>query len=204
MDAPYQRLAATLRHRITSGDWAPGTRIPSGQKLREEYNLGRGVVEYAMRQLRSEGLVEGKPGAPATVAYYPPPRTLIAPDADWPYPHGDKPRLSRPRASADMASRLRIPEGTLLYMERVDLLDPDNRPAMLLTTWRRGIRLRPHSSYRCEVDPLHVITREEAAVLGLSAGTPAMRLERTRYDDAAVPVEAADLVLPVDRWRIGW
>lgn len=202
MGAPYQRLAAELRHLITAGDWPPGTRIPSARALQDEYGVGRGVVERAIMQLKREGLLEGIPGARLRVAYPPAPRTLVAPDADWPYGRGDV-EVGRGVAGAELAARLGCGPRVRVVRRRVECLDPGGRPAMLVTTWQRTVRPVWHEAVRCEVRP-HQLTAVEAAALGLATGAPALLVERTRYGPDGVPVQTADLVLPADRWRIGW
>lgn len=200
--APHRRFAAVLRQRITDGTYPPGSVFPSHRWLAEEHRIGVGTAYQAVAALRREGLLTGRPGARLTVAYPPAVRTLTNPDAPWPYPTGEQQGPFRRRADPDLAIRLHVPPGAAVNMWRVDLLDPDLRPAMLLTTWRRGTRALPHHSYRCTADPRHTFTPDEAAALGLAAGTPAMRLERTRYDEAGRVVETADLILPADRWTI--
>jgi len=200
MDAPYQRLAVKLRRRIADGEWPPGARIPSARALADEYHVGRGVVQLAIGTLKREGVLEGVPGSRLTVAYSPAVRTLTSPDDPWPHGIGDVERGTC-RATPDLAQRLLVPERTTLYWERAELLDPDGRPAMLVTTWRRGTAVRPHTAVRCELRS-HQMTAVEAAALGLAAGTPALLVERTRLKAGGRPVQTADLVLPADRWRV--
>lgn len=198
--APYQRLAAQLRALIESGEWPPDYKVPSQAQLQATYGVGRGVVEHAVDVLRREGLLEGKRRARLTVAHAVGVRTLADPDADW--PHRTEPRdRSRPRATGGLAVRLRVEEGRPVTRERFELLDPDGRPAMLLTTWRAG-RARRHESFRVTVRT-HRMTREEADVLGFPAETLALLVDRTRYDAAGGVVEVADLVMPADRWTVG-
>lgn len=199
MDAPYQRLAAALRRRIEAGEWPPGARFPSIAVLARECGAGRGVVQMAVAVLRREGLLEGRPGARLSVAYPAAVRTLTDPDAPWPHGVGEVER-GTVRATEELRARLDLARRVVLQWERAELLDPDGRPAMLLTRWWRGAA-RAHVSARCELRP-HVMVPEEAAVLGLAAGTPALLVERTRLDVAGRPVETADLVLPADRWRV--
>ncbi|MGW7001459.1 GntR family transcriptional regulator [Streptomyces sp. NPDC054933] len=202
MDAPYQRIAADLRRRIRSGTWAPGQLLPSWRDLQARYAVGQGAIRLAVRQLRSEGLVEGSQRARLWVAYPPAVRTLVNPDADWPYGRGDG-ESGTCRASEDLRRRLQTPLRAKLYWERRELLDPGGRPAMVVTTWQRGPRWHTHVSVRCEVRP-HALTADEAVLLGLARDTMAFLVERTRYDIDGRPVQAADLVLPADRWRVGW
>jgi GntR family transcriptional regulator len=58
MPRPYQRVAADLRDRITSGEWPPGHRIPSWRNLAAEHDVGQGTIRLAIAELRAAGLVE--------------------------------------------------------------------------------------------------------------------------------------------------
>lgn len=199
-EAPYQRLAARLRRRIEAGDWPPGHRIPSHAQLQHEHHVGRGVVEHAIAQLRREGLLEGVRRARPTVAYPPAVRTLLDPDADWPPSRDARTRESRVAVSVDLAQRLDVPPGTRVTRVETELVDAGGVTVGSCTTWRRG-RRRPHATFHCEVHP-HEISPAQAELTGLAAGAPAWLLQRTRLDAAGVPVEASDIVLPSDRWRL--
>lgn len=201
MDAPYQRLAARLRALIEAGDWPPGHRIPSHAQLQEQYGVGPGVVQLAVQQLRREGLLDGIRRARPTVAYRPAVRTLINPDVDWPPTRDARQVESRPHVDGDLAARLGIQVGMRVACHTVEMVDAGGMTVGLCTTWRRG-RLQVHATARCEVQP-HAVTAEEAALTGLAAGMPAFLLQRVRFDAAGSPIEAADFVLPSDRWRLG-
>ncbi len=58
----WRPLAAELRRRIRSGEYAPGDRLPSNAALRARYSVSGQTVQHAMNSLRSEGLVETRPG----------------------------------------------------------------------------------------------------------------------------------------------
>ncbi|MFE9003034.1 GntR family transcriptional regulator [Streptomyces sp. NPDC007875] len=198
--APYQRLAAHLRQLIETGEWPPGYRIPSHAQLQQQHGVGRGVVEYAVQQLRREGLIEGVRRGRPYVAYPPAVRTLVSPDVDWPAHRDAKHVESRPLAGGDLALRLGVAPGTRLSCLAVEMVDGSGVTVGLCTTWRRG-RRRGHVSYRCEVSP-HQATVAEAELTGLAAGAVAFLLQRVRYAADGRPVEACDLVLPADRWRL--
>jgi len=56
-DWPYEQVAAHYRQAITSGELAPGARLPSITALVEQTGLSPKTIQRAMRQLESEGLV---------------------------------------------------------------------------------------------------------------------------------------------------
>jgi GntR family transcriptional regulator len=53
----YRQLAAILRARIDSGQYAPGQKLPSEPTLQQEYGIARDTVRAAIRLLRDEGRV---------------------------------------------------------------------------------------------------------------------------------------------------
>jgi len=199
-EALQQRLAAQLLQRIQDGTYPPGSPFPSYRSIAIEHGAGLGAAYRAVQILRAAGHLEGQPRGRLTVRDAPGVRTLADPDAEWPHGRGETER-SRPRASGDLALRLRCAPGTQVSCERVELLDPDGRPAMLVTTWWRG-RRRSHASVRISV-ALHRMTADEAYLLGVPTGTLALLVDRTRLDADGVVVEVADLILPADRWTVG-
>lgn len=59
----YARIAAELRAAISSGDLQPGDKLPSETKLMAQYGVSRTVAKWAIAQLKSDGLVEGRSGS---------------------------------------------------------------------------------------------------------------------------------------------
>jgi GntR family transcriptional regulator len=54
----YEQVADDLRSRIQSGQYAPGTRLPSRAQLREIYQVSDTVSDKALKVVRREGLIE--------------------------------------------------------------------------------------------------------------------------------------------------
>ncbi|WP_232664489.1 GntR family transcriptional regulator [Pseudonocardia sp. TRM90224] len=67
MDAPYARIAAELRRRITSGELAAGERVPSTRELMREWDVAMATATKALTTLRQEGLVRPVPGVGTVV-----------------------------------------------------------------------------------------------------------------------------------------
>jgi DNA-binding GntR family transcriptional regulator len=59
---PWEQFAASLRERISSGELAPGTRLPSVRSLSQEWDLAPGTIKKALDRLRAEGLIESRAG----------------------------------------------------------------------------------------------------------------------------------------------
>lgn len=58
----YRQLTAILRRAIESGEYPPGSMLPSEDVLCERYGVTRGVVNKAIRPLRAWGLVRVQRG----------------------------------------------------------------------------------------------------------------------------------------------
>jgi GntR family transcriptional regulator len=54
----YGALAASLRARVISGEWPPGSAIPAEQTLASEHGVALGTMRRALELLAHEGLVE--------------------------------------------------------------------------------------------------------------------------------------------------
>lgn len=198
-DARFRRIAADIRRRIQAGEWAVGEDLPSRREMAAEYGVHPQTMRLAHLLLRQQGTLEGEERRAVYVAHPPAMRTLTDADADWPYSSETTDISPRP-ASADLAERLRVPVGVMLRYETVECLDPGGRSAMLVSTWWRG-RRRPHASFVAELGAVE-LSAEQAHALGLLVDAVAFRVVRTRFDHAGRPLETADLILPMDRWRI--
>lgn len=197
--AVYRRLAADLRRRIGAGEWRPGDQLPSRADLAASYGVHEQSVRLAVTFLRRQGVIEGEKRRRLYVAYPPAVRTLVDPDAPWPY-GSETIELGHVQADLELAGRLGCPRGVRLSHETQECWDPGGRSAALITTWWRG-RRRQHASCVAELGTA-LLGEGQARALGLTVDTVAYRVVRTRLDSAGVPLETADLVLPVDRWLV--
>jgi DNA-binding transcriptional regulator YhcF (GntR family) len=67
-EPPYQRIAAALRERITSGELKPGDRVPSTRQIAQEWGVAIVTATRVLTTLREEGLVIAKPRSGTVVA----------------------------------------------------------------------------------------------------------------------------------------
>ncbi|HEY9476517.1 MAG TPA: winged helix-turn-helix domain-containing protein [Mycobacteriales bacterium] len=58
----YEEIADDLAARIESGEYPPGSLLPSVSKLAELYSVSRATVDKTLIVLRLRGLTEGVPG----------------------------------------------------------------------------------------------------------------------------------------------
>lgn len=58
----YRQVADALRQKIESGEYEPGTQLPTEDKLIAEYHMSRNTVRAAIKELATAGLVETRHG----------------------------------------------------------------------------------------------------------------------------------------------
>ena len=66
-EAPYLRIAAEIRDRITRGDLRPGDRVPSTRQITQKWGVAMATATKVIAALRDEGIVEARPGAGTVV-----------------------------------------------------------------------------------------------------------------------------------------
>lgn len=62
-EPPYLRIVAEIRRRITSGELAPGDRVPSTRGIVKEWGVALATATKVLTTLRLEGFVETLPGS---------------------------------------------------------------------------------------------------------------------------------------------
>jgi GntR family transcriptional regulator len=198
--ARSRRIAAAIEWCIAAGEWLPGELLPSRAELGRRFGVHEQTVRLALVLLRDRGLIESRgERLRPEVAHTPIVRTFTEPDAPWLWSSETTPRGTT-TASEETAQRLDLNPGVRLHWETEERADVTGRSSMHVTTWWRD-RRRPHAAYRAHVDAVF-IDADQAAALRLPVDTVALRVVRTRLDEAGNPVETSDLVLPRDRWRI--
>ena len=58
----YAQVIEELRRRIESGEYPPGSLLPSEHQLTEEFQIARPTVVRALRVLRQDGWIETQQG----------------------------------------------------------------------------------------------------------------------------------------------
>lgn len=61
----YEQIANRIEIRITSRDYRSGSRLPSEQKLCEEFGVSRTILREALKLLKERGLIETRTGSGA-------------------------------------------------------------------------------------------------------------------------------------------
>lgn len=131
VEPTYRRIARDLRRRIRSGDLPPGRQLPPEPELKALYNASRNTIRDAIKWLRTNGMVETRPGhGTFVVRRITPFVTTLSPDPETGLGGGEGeaaftevrergrvpsrsgPQVAMQTAAGNVADRLRVPEGT--------------------------------------------------------------------------------------------
>ncbi len=61
-ETPSEQIEAVIRGRISTGEYPPGTRLPSTTTLAQEFDVAPRTIRKALAPLAAEGLIETRPG----------------------------------------------------------------------------------------------------------------------------------------------
>jgi DNA-binding GntR family transcriptional regulator len=225
----YVKIADNLRRAIAGGRYPVGAQLPTEHELCRQLGVSRFTVREAIRVLTSAGLVRRKARAGTVVTALPDDtryrhsigsvRDLIqyAQTTDFHYVYVGRIELGRAQARA-MAARpgekwiyavaLRRDAGggkpfciTRLYLnpalkgiERA--LRGAKQPVYSLIERDFGVRIERVEQLITGV----VLDEEDAANLGVPAGTPGLAVRRSYFDDGGRLVEFADNIHPASRF----
>ena len=132
----YQQIKEALLARIVSGDWPPGTFIPSESALSKEYGVSVGTLRKALDVLANELVVIRHQGKGTVVATHDSDRSLfqffhlVGNDGKHSLPASRVLVRERRRARVEEAKILMLkPREQIVYIQRVR--DLDDKPALL-------------------------------------------------------------------------
>jgi GntR family transcriptional regulator len=144
---PYRQIAASLRLRIETGEWAAGERLPSIPALAGGYEVAKQTVQRAVDQLRVEGVLITKPGLGIFVrgtrrrlnrlarGRYGPRRGYHA-DLAARY-RQELIEIGHRPAPAEVAHEFGVAVGTLLLVRRHLVRTDDGQPVEVGASWLR-------------------------------------------------------------------
>ncbi|MQS12204.1 GntR family transcriptional regulator [Streptomyces kaniharaensis] len=126
-EALHKQVAAAMRQSIATGEWPPGTQLPTETDLAEKYGVSRPTVRLAVAALRSEGLLDVKQGrgtfvrttvhGPASAME----RTVTVRGSQYETPadawfgQGEEPTVYRTRTDAITGPLLGMDEGEAMF-----------------------------------------------------------------------------------------
>lgn len=226
----YHQLEVLLRGRILSGEWPPGTRIPTERELCETYKVSRVTARQAMKNLVDGGFLSRKPGrgtfvrAPLLTAGERGLRSFSEDMRDLSLRPGSRLlSLSIEPADAGALERLDLATGSdVVKIKRLRTGDghaigvqltrlPAARFGDLSTDELADGSLYDllETRYGVHIVEAHEkfwvtkVSSEDAAVLSVAVGDPAFRVERVAYDENG-PMEFTTSLMRGDRYQIQW
>ncbi|MCT4371526.1 FadR family transcriptional regulator [Yangia mangrovi] len=106
-----EQVRDRLRAQIESGQYAPGSRLPSEAKMTEEFAVSRTVVREAVASLRYDGLVEPRQGAGVFVLDQ-------RPELDLPFQNIDFVRISSMIEMLELRTAVEVEAAGLAALRR--------------------------------------------------------------------------------------
>jgi GntR family transcriptional regulator len=223
----HQQLKAAIEDRILSGEWLPGTQVPSERELCEQYAISRITVRQALTALVMEGRLIRTQGRGTFVAS---PRIEQQLTQLTGFTQDMQARGKRPSAQVleagcipslpTVARALKIRAGeNVIILKRLRLADGEPvaiEIAYLLESRCRGIlreNLAARSLYdiltkKYNLKPVRAIQQmeaiacpaAEAKLLGTRRGAPVLYIHRTTYDRTGQPIELVESFYRGDRY----
>jgi DNA-binding GntR family transcriptional regulator len=229
-DAPrYMLIARDLRQAIAEGRYPVGAQLPTEHELCGQLGVSRFTIREAIRVLSTAGLVRRKPRAGTIVAALPDDTrysfgigslrdlSQYAQSTHFHYVYIGRIGLSKAQARAmsvtpgeewiyAVALRRETAGGKPFGVTRLFLnpalkgiekaLRGSHGPVYALIERDFGVRIDRVEQVIAGI----VLDEEDAANLGVPAGTPGLSLRRSYYDQDGRLVELADNVHPADRF----
>ncbi|MCC1482457.1 GntR family transcriptional regulator [Roseibaca sp. Y0-43] len=212
----HQQLRDLMLARIESGEWSPGTFLPSETRLAEEYGVAVGTLRKALLDMAAEGLVQRRQGKGTVVSSHDSDAVLFRffnlRRADGTTFHPESRVLDRTRrhATPDEANALGLaPDAMVICITRVR--DGDGVPLIyehiVLDAARFGSLLTTpdplpntlYQLYQTEFGASVFRAREKvtacapcpdcARELGIPATSPVLRVHRVAVDYNGAPLE---------------
>ena len=224
----YALVIAELQRRIESGEYPPGSLLPSEHQLSAEFGTARPTVVRALRVLRQEGWIDTQQGKgsfvrgrPALAGVSSERRGKSELDRDESREPGELVSVGRSAAPARIAALLGVEPGTELASRRRLVRQDDGDPSEILTWWlapslaeqtglggaepvRGGVRSLLDRIAGLRID--HVVEQvaarraetHEAKLLGISRSAPVLALYVSARDASGHPVLALDVAMAGD------
>lgn len=212
----YKQIKDLLLERIASGEWPPGTFIPSEAALAASYNVSVGTLRKALDELVSDNVVVRRQGKGTAVATHDADRALfrffnvVRHDGERSLPVSRV--LSRRRRPADAAERKALdlaPEADVIHIRRVreltgspTLLEDIVLDAETFAALETQPDVLPNTLYQlyqhqygatvAHADEQLVAVRageQDAAQLGVELGEPLIEIRRVARDYQDAPIE---------------
>jgi DNA-binding GntR family transcriptional regulator len=227
----YAQVVAEIKRRIETGEYLPGSLLPSEHQLVADFGVSRPTIVKSLSALRQEGWIDTQQGRGSFVRGRP-----ALDGAERTRPGGDVLELPETELSGELVQAgvkaapphvialLGLEPGAKAFL-RQRVLSHDGEPVELASVWlpldlAAGTDLaspdlldesiRHHLLSRKRVRFDHAVERitarhptgEESALLQLSGDTPVLGVIVAVYDATKTPLQVVDLVLPGERHEL--
>lgn len=225
----YHQLKTILQDRIRQGHWKPGEQLPTEDRLVAQFGVSKATVRQALRDLSEAGWVRREQGRGTFVSntkiqFGPRQLSSFTEEMHDSGLHAESRVLEQHvvPASAEIAGKLQVAEGTSLFLLRrlrlaggepmglqtvhipstfvPGIADVDFGAASLYKTLEERYGLVPdHASQK------HFATAvdgNEAGLLKVLAGVPALGGERLTFLRGGQPLELTYSIMRGDRYQI--
>lgn len=225
----YHQLKTILQDRIRQGHWKPGEQLPTEDQLVAQFGVSKATVRQALRDLSEAGWVRREQGRGTFVSntkiqFGPRQLSSFTEEMHDSGLHAESRVLEQHvvPASAEIAGKLQVAEGTSLFLLRrlrlaggepmglqtvhipstfvPGIADVDFGAASLYKTLEERYGLVPdHASQK------HFATAvdgNEAGLLKVLAGVPALGGERLTFLRGGQPLELTYSIMRGDRYQI--
>jgi len=223
----YAQVIAELQRRIESGEYPPGSLMPSEHQLSGEFGIARPTVVRALRVLRQEGWIETQQGKgsfvrgrPALAGVTAARRGQAELDRDEAREPGEVVSVGLAVPPARVAAALGTPADRELLCRR-RLVRQDGESSEVITWWfppelAEGTSLvgteplkggvRAHLARRKGVRVDHVVEQvtarhpasHEVKLLGITRSAPVLALYAVARDASGAALFALDVAMPGD------
>jgi GntR family transcriptional regulator len=227
----YAQVVAEIQRRIESGQYPPGSLLPSEHQLSDEFQIARPTAVRALRVLRQDGWIEtqqgkgsfvrGRPALAGLEGQRPGEEALNRDESDEP---GELIEAGVSDPPARVAALLGLADGAAVLARR-RLVRRDGEASEIVTWWvpsalADGTELagpgpvpggvRAHLARRKGVRVDHVVeqvvarhpTGNEARLLGVGKTAAMLALYVTGRDASGTSVLVLELVMPGDRHEL--
>lgn len=212
----YSRIKDALLQRLVSGEWPPGTLLPSEIALAAEYGVSQGTLRKALDELAAEKLVVRQQGRGTVVARHDTERSLFqffhihGADGRRQLPDSMVLGVSNAMANREEAAALELESRSrVLRIARVRYLDGQpamvetlSLPRVLFPGLGEGEEPLPNALYALyqrryginvtrASEQLRAVAADphDAEQLGIEPGTPLLEIRRIARDLQNRPVE---------------
>ncbi len=223
----YLRIAGTLAERLNSGEYAAGSRLPSGAKLCAEFEVSPMTVRRALSLLEQQGLVAGVKGRGTFARCRDLADSVFRLDSlsgEWLDGSADIRILSATMTKADphVAVMLNVSPGQrVIYLRRV--VHSNGIPAMYHTEYIIYDPRRPLVESQLQLTSLHAfldsggaqrfprgeltvtavkLDEDSSQVLGEAEGSLALCLEHLFQERDGTPVSWGRFLLRAELFRL--